>query len=78
MSEGRKRYPVCLTRSLLSRIPGSPAFQDALKGAPATTAVFSGHAWLAADERPRMALEGLGGHVAPCVAGSERDLRRAA
>jgi hypothetical protein len=60
-SDGRKRYPVSLTRSLLSRVPGSPALQDALKSAPATTAVFSGHAWLAPDERPRIALEGLGG-----------------
>ena len=60
-SDGRKRYPVRLTRSLLSRVPSSPALRDALAAAPAGKAVFGGHAWLAPDERPRLALDGLGG-----------------
>ncbi len=60
-SDGRKRYPVRLTRSLLSRVPSSPALRDALVAAPAGTAVFGGHAWLAPDERPRLTLDGLGG-----------------
>src|SRR5207245_2787083 len=58
---GPKRYPVCLTRSLLGRIPGSPDFKGALGAAPAGTAVFSGQVWLGAGERPRMALDGVSG-----------------
>jgi hypothetical protein len=60
-SDGRTRYPVCVSRSLLSRVPGSPALRDALAAAPTGKAAFSGHAWLGADERPRLTLEGLEG-----------------
>ena len=60
-SDGRTRYPVCLSRSLLSRVPSSPALRDALAAAPTGKAVFGGHAWLARDERPRLALDGLVG-----------------
>jgi hypothetical protein len=45
----------------LNRVPSSPALRAALAAAPAGTAVFGGHAWLAPDERPRLALDGLGG-----------------
>ena len=58
--EGGKRYPVALTRSLLGRLPGSPALRAALGTAPGR-AVFQGHAWLGADARPRLAVDGLGG-----------------
>jgi hypothetical protein len=60
-ADGRKRYPVRLTRSLLSRVPSSPALSDALAAAPAGKTAFGGYAWLAPDERPRLALDGLGG-----------------
>jgi len=58
---GGKRYPVTLTRSLLGRLPPSPALRAALGTAPAGRAVFSGHAWLGADARPRLVLDGLDG-----------------
>jgi hypothetical protein len=61
VADGPKRYPVRLTRSLLSRVPNSPALRDALAAAPVGTTVFGGQAWLAPDERPRLALDGLGG-----------------
>ena len=59
--DGGKRYPVALTRSLLGRLPGSPALRAALGTAPAGCAVFPGHAWLGADTRPRIAVDGLEG-----------------
>jgi hypothetical protein len=59
--DGGKRYPVVLTRSLLGRLPGSPALRTALGTAPAGRAVLPGHAWVGADARPRLALDGLDG-----------------
>jgi hypothetical protein len=59
--DGAKRYPVAVTRSLLGRLPTSAALRAALGTAPAGVAVFSGHAWLGADARPRLALDGLDG-----------------
>lgn len=59
--DGRTRYPVSLTRSLLGRLPRSPALRDALAAAPTGQATLSGHAWLDADGRPRLTLDGLGG-----------------
>ena len=60
-SDGRTRYPVCLTRALLGRLPGSPALKAALGAAPPGKAAFNGHAWLGADQRPRLALDDVRG-----------------
>jgi hypothetical protein len=59
-AEGRRRYPVSLSRSLLTRLPGSPAFREVLATTAAGPAAFAGQAWLGPDDRPRLALDGLG------------------
>jgi hypothetical protein len=56
-----RRYPVAFPRAVLGSLPGSPALRAALGAASADREVFTGHAWLAGDQRPRLVLEGLPG-----------------
>jgi hypothetical protein len=56
-----RKYPLILTRSLLTRLPGSTALRNALAAAPAGRTTFTGHAWLSATHRPCLALEELTG-----------------
>ena len=49
-----------LARRLLSALPDSPALKQCLAAAPPQTEAFAGHVWLGPDQRPRIALDGLG------------------
>ena len=56
----RRRYPVSLGRRLLLALPDSPALKQCLAAVPPRTEAFAGHVWLGPDQRPRIALDGLG------------------
>jgi hypothetical protein len=58
---GPRRYPVAFPRAVLARLPGSPALRNGLAAAPAELGHVAGCAWLGADQRPRLTLEGLPG-----------------